>query len=73
MSTPTPVISDSPSYYKPESREGCRQPRPEPLGIVTARLIVAVRVAVARVGHVPFPFLVGSDGQIADCLKRSSE
>ena len=30
MSTPAPVVSDSPPYQKPESGEGRRQPRPEP-------------------------------------------
>jgi hypothetical protein len=52
-----PVISDSPSYQKPENGEGRRQPRPEaafvgPSNAVTARLIVAVRIGGVR--HVPF-------------------
>ena len=53
-----PVKSDKPSYQKPEN-ERSRQPRPEPLDVVTERLIVAVRIPVEGVGHVPFPFLVG--------------
>ena len=63
-----PVISDSPSYQKSENGEGRRQPRPEAdfvAGAVTARLIVAVRIGVTGVRHVPFRFLVSQlDKQI---------
>jgi hypothetical protein len=51
-----PVISDSAPYQKSKNGEGRRQPPPEagfvgPSGAVTARLIVAVRIGVAGVGH----------------------
>jgi hypothetical protein len=71
-----PVISDCPSYQKPENGEGRRQPRPEaafvgPSNAVTARLIVAVRIGGVR--HVPFHSWLASsvDKQIAGCPECS--
>jgi hypothetical protein len=67
-----PVISDSPTYQKPENGEGRHQPRPEAglVNVVTAR---TVRVGVAGVRHdsVLFSLTMASVGNsLAACMFR---
>jgi hypothetical protein len=75
----SPVISDNPSYYKPESCEGCCQPRPGlvgPSAAVTTRVIAAVRIAVAEVRHrfrFSSRFTSGVGKKIANCLECSGD
>jgi len=74
-----PVISDKQPHKKPESGEGGGYPRPEPPGSVrpldaeTTRLIVAVRIGVTRIRHVPFQFWLanGANKQITSCPECS--
>jgi hypothetical protein len=60
MSTPAPIISDSPSYQKPESGKGRRQPRPEAGLVVATR---AVRVDIAGIRHDSVLFSIDCRGQ----------
>jgi hypothetical protein len=54
-----PVISEKATYQEPESGEGRRQPRPEGSSDAeTARLIAAVRIAVAGIRHDSNAFLI---------------
>jgi hypothetical protein len=68
-----PVISDKQPHDSPESGEGAGHPRPErpgcagPLDTGATGQIVAERISVAGVRHVPYPFSVrGVDKQIAN-------
>jgi hypothetical protein len=73
-----PIISDKQPDESPESGEGAGHPRPErpgcagPLDAEATGQIVAERIGVAGVRHVPFPFAVGGcDKQIANCSECS--
>jgi hypothetical protein len=53
-----PVISNKPPYQKPEGSEERHQPRPHSeLVVPSTRLIVAVRIGMAGIRHVPFHFV----------------